>query len=329
MRLSIVICAHNPRESYLRRVLEALRLQTLATANWELLVVDNASTEPVDRKFDLTWHANGRHVLEEKLGLSFARRRGALEATGDVVLYVDDDNVLAPDYLARTLDIMSDETISALGGAIVPVLEPGHSIPAFFYSYAGWFACGSQCGSPERIGDDIVDRTDEPGGTLFGAGIALRRKDLLDIMALPHFPLLSGRSGKALSGGEDLEICHLIAIAGGRVVYSPLLQLEHHLPPPRMDPSYLRSMVEPRPDEYRILNGYHAARRVLGMRRRWIELAKTIARIVLRRPSVTDRLALGVMIGNSLVIHGRDRPIYENVVRARSLAGPATQKANR
>ena len=47
MQLSVIICCHNPRRDYLARVLEALKAQTLSTNNWELLVVDNASEDPV------------------------------------------------------------------------------------------------------------------------------------------------------------------------------------------------------------------------------------------------------------------------------------------
>ena len=44
MELSVIICTHNPRLDYLGRVLDALREQTLGKEQWELVVVDNAST---------------------------------------------------------------------------------------------------------------------------------------------------------------------------------------------------------------------------------------------------------------------------------------------
>ena len=47
MKISAIICTHNPRPHYLRRVLEALERQTLAKAEWELLLIDNASTKPL------------------------------------------------------------------------------------------------------------------------------------------------------------------------------------------------------------------------------------------------------------------------------------------
>jgi glycosyltransferase involved in cell wall biosynthesis len=81
MKVSAVICSHNPRPEYLARALAALRKQTLPLAEWELLLIDNASAEPLAGRFDLTWHPNGRIVCEEKLGLSHARARGVIGLT--------------------------------------------------------------------------------------------------------------------------------------------------------------------------------------------------------------------------------------------------------
>lgn len=39
--ISVIICTHNPRSDYFEKVLNALKAQTLSTAQWELLLVDN------------------------------------------------------------------------------------------------------------------------------------------------------------------------------------------------------------------------------------------------------------------------------------------------
>ena len=76
LELSVIICSHNPRASYLRRVLEGLRQQTLPRESWELLLVDNASKALLASAFDISWHPNGRHILEQELGLAPARQAG-------------------------------------------------------------------------------------------------------------------------------------------------------------------------------------------------------------------------------------------------------------
>src|ERR1700758_1202661 len=103
--LSIVICTHNPRLEYLSRTLEALRVQTLPVAEWELLLIDNASRSPVAASVNLTWHPNGRHVKEEVLGLTPARLRGIQETQGQLLVFVDDDSVLEPSYLEIAMRI--------------------------------------------------------------------------------------------------------------------------------------------------------------------------------------------------------------------------------
>jgi glycosyltransferase involved in cell wall biosynthesis len=80
-----------------------LRAQTLPLADWELLVVDNGSREAIASSFDLSWHPNGRHIREETVGLTSARLRGIAESTGELLIFVDDDNVLARDYLERAI----------------------------------------------------------------------------------------------------------------------------------------------------------------------------------------------------------------------------------
>src|SRR5687768_10274760 len=103
--LSVVICTHNPREAYLSRVLQALAGQTLARDEWELVIVDNGSNKPVVDQVDLSFQPNARVEREDQLGLTHARLRGIRESRGETIVFVDDDNVLAPDYLAHALEI--------------------------------------------------------------------------------------------------------------------------------------------------------------------------------------------------------------------------------
>jgi glycosyltransferase involved in cell wall biosynthesis len=144
-RVSVVIPTHNPRENYLARVLDALRTQTLPREQWELVVVDNGSRVPLkagvvavenrkggrwgcyeetEQNIDLSWHSNARIVREERLGLTFARLRGFAEAKGELIVMVDDDNVLAPDYLETAVRIAAEHPmLGAFGGKCLPEFE--------------------------------------------------------------------------------------------------------------------------------------------------------------------------------------------------------------
>src|SRR5262245_54996167 len=65
--VSTILCTHNPRSNYLGRVLEALCAQTLPLNQWELLLVDNASRQPIAPAWNLSWHPHARHVHEDRL----------------------------------------------------------------------------------------------------------------------------------------------------------------------------------------------------------------------------------------------------------------------
>jgi glycosyltransferase involved in cell wall biosynthesis len=123
--ISAIICTHNPRGDYLQRVLDALKAQTLPKEQWELLLVDNVSKEKLSGFWDLSWHPDARHVREEELGLTAARLRGIAEAKGGLLLFIDDDNVLAPDYLERAAAIpRSYSHIGVFGaGSLEPEFE--------------------------------------------------------------------------------------------------------------------------------------------------------------------------------------------------------------
>ena len=85
MKLTVVVCSHEPREDYLRRTLDSLRAQTLPKREWDLILIDNASQSPLAALWDLSWHPNGRHIMEPELGLAAARIRGMKEFVLELV----------------------------------------------------------------------------------------------------------------------------------------------------------------------------------------------------------------------------------------------------
>ena len=139
--LSVVIPTHNPRLDYLERVIQGLKAQTLERERWELVVVDNASSEMGDGRWEMVHDRlglglgkaedggrkslpNARIIREEKLGLTHARVRGFEEAKGGIVVMVDDDNVLRPDYLEKAVEIMErNPLLGAIGGKALPEYE--------------------------------------------------------------------------------------------------------------------------------------------------------------------------------------------------------------
>ncbi len=122
--ISVITCTHNPKRDYLERVLASLKSQTLAFGQWEYLLIDNAGDGLLSSEIDLSWHSQARHIREEQLGLTPARLRGIREAEGEILVFVDDDNVLEPNFLANTWEIGRDwSRLGAWGGQIEPEFE--------------------------------------------------------------------------------------------------------------------------------------------------------------------------------------------------------------
>ena len=127
--ISLVICTYN-RCRYLPEALQSIRLQTVAPQRYELVVVDNNSTDDtasITRNFILANPGLAvRYYFEENKGLSFARNRGIAEASSPIVNYVDDDAILSSDYLREMLAFFDTHPDAAgAGGKIIPKYKDG------------------------------------------------------------------------------------------------------------------------------------------------------------------------------------------------------------
>ena len=98
--ITAIICTHNPRHEYLNRVLKALEAQTLSTDRWNLVIVDNASSPPLESMLLHGMNLQAAVISEAKPGKVNAMTAAAPHVLSDWVVFVDDDNLLAPDYFA-------------------------------------------------------------------------------------------------------------------------------------------------------------------------------------------------------------------------------------
>lgn len=123
--VSVILPTHAPHPRRLARTLEGLRRQDWPTDCWELLLVDNASPEPAFlSSLDLSWQPQAQVIREPRLGLTYARLAGIATAGGSLLVFVDDDNVLAPDYLRQAVAAFTEQSsLGALGGKSLPEWE--------------------------------------------------------------------------------------------------------------------------------------------------------------------------------------------------------------
>ena len=240
MRLSVILCAHDPPPEHLRRALAALRSQTLPQAKWELLLIDNASAQPVDPAL-VAWHPRGRVVREDQLGLTRARARGISEARADLLVFCDDDNLLMPDYLAVAEQLFGRrKNLGAAGGKALPSYAT--PLPDWVEPFAGQLAVrdlGDKCQIASWVNLDFGDRA-YPACSPIGAGLVLRR-EIADeyIWALEASPLIPDRIGEKLSSGGDCALVLTALEMGREVGYFPELELTHLIPVERLQLAYL------------------------------------------------------------------------------------------
>jgi glycosyltransferase involved in cell wall biosynthesis len=224
--------------------LRGLQAQTLPSEQWELLVVDNASTAfPSIGEFSSVKPGNLRVIREPRLGLTAARRCGLHAIGTEYAVFVDDDNVLAPDYLENTLAIFAAQPGIGLAG--------GRSIPRFAIAPAAWtheffpLLALRDLGPSEIVSSGLHQgserRSKYPACAPIGAGMALRRaawQAWLD--ARDDAPnIFSDRRGGALTSSGDNDIVLCAMRAGWEVGYFPQLMLTHLIPAGRLSVDYL------------------------------------------------------------------------------------------
>jgi len=235
MQLSVIICTHNPRTDYLCCTLNALKNQTFPKTQWELLLIDNASEDPLAGKWDLSWHPRASLIRESELGLTPARLRGIKEASGHLLVFVDDDNVLDCHYLEIALELAKKfPHIGTFNGSTEGQFET--AAPTHLRSYVN------------ELGNFALDRdywTNLPGrsmATPIGAGMCVRR-DVAEDYALKtkNAPLrkILDRTGNVLLSGGDLDLAWCAIDAGMGTARFKDLKLTHLVPQRRMTEEYI------------------------------------------------------------------------------------------
>jgi GT2 family glycosyltransferase len=190
----------------------------------------------VESTQDISWHPNSRHVLEKELGLASARRRGIRESIGGLLVFVDDDNILKPDYLSETLRISREWPILGAWGS-------GGTVPDYEVAPAEHLEQFISRQSQNAYWSNVPFCAE---AMPWGAGLCVRAEVAAAYCRLcEHSAIqITGRRGKSLSGGEDTEICIVSCNVGFGVGIFPELKLTHLIPKERVTEKYLLKLVE-------------------------------------------------------------------------------------
>ena len=231
--VSVIICTYNGKNR-LASTLEHLTRQVVSqTLNVELIVVDNNSNDNT-ANWSREWLSSHdspfswKVISEPKAGLSYARRTGLLHASNELILFCDDDNCLAPDYIAIGHKLLlENQNWAALGGCGKAVFDdtPPSWFDRFYYSYA--------------TGPQAENSGELPIGTeLYGAGCFFRKAPLLKLYEQGFTSALKDREGNLLSSGGDVELCYAVQLMGYKIAYESSLHFDHYIPGSRLTEAY-------------------------------------------------------------------------------------------
>ena len=226
MLLSVVVCTYN-RSKQLERALASLIDQTLALQDYEIIVVNNASTDGTrDVAVKLAQAApNLRYVYEPELGLSNARNSGVREARGEIVAFMDDDAAADKAWLAHVAEVFrrGDTRLGCVGGKVLPVWP--RSRPAWLSEPMLGFLGLLDYGDESRP-------CDFPKEYAIGCNMAFRREFLLSD-GQPFDPQL-GRRGSNLVGNEEIALQSKVSKQGGIIYYEAKSLVHHFVPEERL-----------------------------------------------------------------------------------------------
>jgi len=229
VHISAVVCTFN-RVDYLRKAIKSLVNQTLPKEHYEILVVDNGSTDGtclvVLEEFSSV--QNLRYFYEPLLGLSQARNTGWQHAIGRYVAYLDDDAIASSNWLAKILSVFDTvgSEIGCVGGRVVPIWKTPRTrwLPSELLSY---LSVMNPANNPT-----VLDHNKQ----IAGANIAFT-KNVLE--AVGGFQTDLGRKGDKLLSNEEVLLRRQIETKGYSCFYHPEIVVWHHVPAERVTKSFL------------------------------------------------------------------------------------------
>lgn len=242
MDVSVIICTYNPREPLFSRVLDALCAAVKVYSMVEVIIVDNNSDIPVasyDRVQEILVHeSRWRVVVEEAQGLTHARLRGISEASGELLIFVDDDNIISADFVLEAVSIaLQHDHIGVFSGNIE--LEFETSPPKWIEPYKGLLVYRNR---KDVRWSNFNSEDCMPAG----AGMCIRRSVALYYQELHssgarRFILDRNKETLMSAGDNDIALC-ACDIGLGIGVF-PRLNLYHFIPDRRVSRRYIIDLV--------------------------------------------------------------------------------------
>jgi glycosyltransferase involved in cell wall biosynthesis len=223
--ISVILCTYNRCQS-LALALENLARQLMPdSVTWEILVVDNNSTDNTRRvveEFSGKCPERFRYVRETQQGKSYALNTGIRSAKGKIMAFADDDATVEPAWLWNLTSQLQSGEWAGAGGRIVPVWRK--PVPR-------WLSIDD----PDTMGPFVAFDAGTEAGQLnrppYGANMAFRRDAFEKYGGFRTD--LGPRPGSEIRR-DDIEFANRLLAAGERLRYEPNAVVHHPAPEERM-----------------------------------------------------------------------------------------------
>ncbi len=205
--------------------------------DFEILVVDNASIDQTRSAFETAHasspHLNWRYFFEPIPGLLSARHKGALEAAGDVFVFIDDDVRLATDWLSAIKEAFTIPGTALVGGPSQPLYEecPSEWLREFYWENDSGLGCEYLSVFDGGAGVKEIDPM-----YVWGLNYAIRGDILFKVGGFNPDSL--PKTLQRYQGDGETGLGFKIKQAAMRCVYHPQARVVHEVPSARLKPQY-------------------------------------------------------------------------------------------
>ena len=211
MFFSIIICSYNPNHSIFEKLLNAILHFDLSSTDYEVIIVDNNSSPALEQHVGvqsfLSKINNSRIITENKPGLTNARIAGIKDSNAEWLVFFDDDNEPAKDYLIEAKKIIEEyPEVGAWGPGNIRVNYIGQKENNYLDNLKPLFQ--------QRTSSEICFDNNKVEGNVcypYGTGLIIRR-DILTVYideVEKNMLTMSDRKGNSLLSGGDTQMLYI------------------------------------------------------------------------------------------------------------------------
>jgi glucosyl-dolichyl phosphate glucuronosyltransferase len=214
MKVSVIIPTYN-RSEYLFDIIACLQKQTIGQGQIEIIVVDNSPDARFKQIKESIKDVNIRYVWEKRPGAHRARNTGALEAKGDICVFLDDDELFDQNLLHYLSEPFNNREIGCVGGKMLPKWEVTE-LPDFYSAFDKSDITHLDLGEEPRI---LRGWGGEDWEEIWGGNMAVRRDVYLEVGGMN--PDLFPDKLIWFTGDGECGLQQKIREAGYKIFYEP------------------------------------------------------------------------------------------------------------